>query len=117
MKNFYPTHQIGRTLYMEIDRGLYTFSEWMQASACDYSFSDEGDLLFHGQPASGPLYFVTKVVTGAYDEMMEIFDGLLRYDWSNISVVDKVEVFTEFGKDVSEGLFDPQPFIDHYSNL
>lgn len=117
MKEFEPTHRIGGTLYMEFDRDLYTFEEWSYALACDYTFSGEGDLLFKGRPARGPLYFVTKAENEAYDEMIEFFDGLLRYDWSNISVVDKVEVFTVFGKDASEGFFDPQPFIDHYSSL
>lgn len=122
MKKFEPTHRIGMNLYMKFDGGLYTFSEWTLAEACDYSFSDDGDLLFQGKPAMGKpamrsLYFVTKFVADAYDEMMSDFDYLLRYDWTDIPLDLKTRIFTVFGEHAAGGLFDPQPFIDHFVNL
>lgn len=69
MKKFEPTHRIGKDLYMAFDGGLYTFKEWTLSEACDYSFSDDGDLLFQGQPAVGPFY------SFGPDEMVDHFEG------------------------------------------
>lgn len=114
MKKFYPTHRIGKTLYMEFDRGLYTFSEWTLAEACDYSFSDEGDLLFQGQPARGPLHFITKEESEAYEKTIAVFDILRRIDWNNYDRDLKMMVFLSFGELTARDLFDTDDMVDHF---
>lgn len=114
MQTFNPTHRIGKTLYMEFDGGLYTFLEWTLSEACDYSFSEDGDLLFLGQPARGPLRSVTKEVADAYEKTIAVFDALRRINWNNCDRDQKMMIFLALGELASEDLFDTDDMVDHF---
>lgn len=119
MQKFRPTHRdkSGKNFFMECNGGLYTFPEWSRAEACDYSFSDDGELLFQGQPSSGQVFPVSQEVADAYEKMLAAFDLLSRVYWDEDDSDLKKYVFTVIGKNDAKGFFDPDDMVDYFVNL
>lgn len=119
MQKFRPTHRdkSGKNFFMECNGGLYTFPEWSRAEACDYSFSDDGELLFQGQPSSGQVFPVSQEVADAYEKMLADFDVLNRIYWDEGDSDLKTDVFAAIGENDSKGLFDTQPMVDYFVDL
>lgn len=119
MQKFRPEYRdkSGKNFFMECNGGLYTFPEWSCGDACEYSFSDDGGLLFQGQPTSGRVFLVSNEVADAYEKMLAHFGKLSRIDWDEDDSEFKTYVFTVIGKNDSNGLFDPHPMVDYFVNL